>query len=90
MSQEKDVCSGGIVSKDQSSFTFTNHHNTSCYVSFSTTPPGANQSYTVPAKVGPTPGTTTVNYTSGITGTYSYAKPACCGAGEDNPSIKMQ
>lgn len=90
MPQEKDVCSGGTVSKNDSSFTFTNHHDASCSVSFLTTPPGANQNYTVPAKVGSTPGTQQVNYTSGITGTYAYTKPTCCGAEQTNPNITMQ
>ena len=90
MPQEKDVCSGGTVSKTDSSFTFTNHHNQSCTVTFTTTPPGANTTYTVPAASGGNPGTATVNYTSGITGDYGYAKPSCCGAEETNPSIKVQ
>jgi hypothetical protein len=90
MPQEADVCSGGNVSKNDSSFTFVNHHTQSCDVDFTTAPPGAGSSYTVPAKSGSTPGTTVVYYTSGIAGDYPYNKPACCGAGMTNPAIKIQ
>lgn len=90
MPQEADVCSGGTVSKADSSFTFTNHHTQACVVNFVTTPPGANSSYTVPAKSGSTPGTAVVNYTSGTTGDYPYTKPSCCGAEMTNPAIKIQ
>jgi hypothetical protein len=92
MAQDRDVCSGGTVSKSESSFTFTNHHNQSCSVHFPTPPPGAASDYTVPAASGtpPTPGTQVVPYTSGITGDYSYSKPTCCGAAQTNPSIKVQ
>jgi hypothetical protein len=87
--QDRDVCAGGNVSIDESSFTFVNHHTVVCNVTFATTPPGANSSYSVPAKSGSTPGTTVVGYTSGITGTYGYTA-SCCDKDETNPNIKVQ
>ena len=89
MPQEADVCSGGTVSKNDSSFTFVNHHTQQCDVTFIKTPPGADSSYTVPAKSGSTPGTTVVNYTAGITDDYPYNKPAFCPE-MTNPAIKIQ
>lgn len=87
--QNVDVCAGGIASTADSSFTFVNNHPQICSIAFTpTTPPGANATYAVPAMSGSTPGTKTVNYTSGITGTYGYV--ASCCPQDTNPNIKMQ
>jgi hypothetical protein len=86
--QERDICAGGTVSIDESSFTFVNHHNQACNIQFLTTPPGANQNYTVPAQNGSAAGTVTVDYTPGITGSYAYT--ASCCPQQTNPVIQMQ
>ena len=95
--QNADICGTTTITKSNTTeITFTNNHPSSCTANDNGTSMSLSQligesSITVPARSGSTPGTLTKTILTGAPlGTYSWARPTCCGPERVNPQIILQ